>query len=281
VLLTLLSDSVLTGLQAFFFSTVVIAFAGEIFPQAYFSRHALRMASLLSPVRRVYQVILYPVARPTALILDRWLGPEAIALFRQKEFRALITRHAEADDGDVSHIEGRGAINFLDLDDIPVREEGEPVDPRSIICLPLEEGRPMLPAFRRSADDPFLRQVNASGNKWIVTTDAAGQPQRVLDAHRFLRGALLGDAAFNPRMYWHRPIIVKNSKVRLGEVISLLKVRSPLPEDDVTAHDLILVWGAEKRMIPGGDILGRLLRGIASRESQSLPAHLPSSGARP
>ena len=225
----------------------MITFAGEIFPQAHFSRHALRMASILSPVLRVYQVILYQVARPTALILERWLGPEAIALFREREFRALITRHAEADDGDVSHIEGRGVINFLDLDDIPVREEGEPVDPRSIICLPLEEGRPVLPAFRRSADDPFLRQVNASGKKWIVITDAAGQPQRVLDAHRFLRGALLSDAAFNPRIYWHRPIIVKDSQVRLGEVISLLKVRSPLPEDDVTAHDLILVWARRNK----------------------------------
>src|SRR6202030_446263 len=37
VLLTLLSDSVLVGLSAFFFSAVVITLLGEIFPQAYFS----------------------------------------------------------------------------------------------------------------------------------------------------------------------------------------------------------------------------------------------------
>src|SRR5580704_10476765 len=41
VLLTLLSDSVLAGLAAFFFSAVVITLFGEIFPQAYFSRNAL------------------------------------------------------------------------------------------------------------------------------------------------------------------------------------------------------------------------------------------------
>jgi hypothetical protein len=38
VLLTLLSDSVLSGLAAFAFSTVAITFLGEIVPQAYFSR---------------------------------------------------------------------------------------------------------------------------------------------------------------------------------------------------------------------------------------------------
>jgi len=41
VFLTLLSDSVLAGLGAFFFSVVVITLFGEIAPQAYFSRNAL------------------------------------------------------------------------------------------------------------------------------------------------------------------------------------------------------------------------------------------------
>ena len=43
VLLTLLSNSVMAGLTAFLFSTILITFAGEIAPQAYFSRHAMRM----------------------------------------------------------------------------------------------------------------------------------------------------------------------------------------------------------------------------------------------
>ncbi|SRR6266566_137518 len=50
VLLTLLSDSVLAGLGAFAFSTIVITLFGEIIPQAYFSRNALRMAARLKPL---------------------------------------------------------------------------------------------------------------------------------------------------------------------------------------------------------------------------------------
>ena len=58
VLLTLLSDSVLAGISAFLFSTVAITLFGEIGPQAYFSRHAKKMASRLTPLLRFYQWIL-------------------------------------------------------------------------------------------------------------------------------------------------------------------------------------------------------------------------------
>lgn len=43
VLLTLLTNSVMAGVTAFLFSTALITLVGEITPQAYFSRNALRM----------------------------------------------------------------------------------------------------------------------------------------------------------------------------------------------------------------------------------------------
>jgi metal transporter CNNM len=54
VLLTLLSDSVLTGVSAFLFSAVVITLLGEIVPQAYFSRNALRMTVFFVPFIEFY-----------------------------------------------------------------------------------------------------------------------------------------------------------------------------------------------------------------------------------
>ena len=78
VLLTLLSDSVLAGLGAFVFSTFAITVFGDIVPQAYFSRNALRMAARLRPLLSVYKVLLFPVAKPTAALLNWWLGPEGI-----------------------------------------------------------------------------------------------------------------------------------------------------------------------------------------------------------
>ncbi|HBV21342.1 MAG TPA: Mg2+ and Co2+ transporter CorB, partial [Nitrosomonas sp.] len=120
VLLTLLSNSVMAGLAAFFFSTILITFAGEIFPQAYFSRHAMRMGALLAPLIRIYQAILFPVAKPSAMILDWWLGKESIPYFRERDLRTLIRKHIEAEESDVERLEGIGALNFLALDDISV-----------------------------------------------------------------------------------------------------------------------------------------------------------------
>jgi metal transporter CNNM len=266
VLLTLLSDSVLTGVAAFAFSTFAITFLGEIVPQAYFSRNALRVTASFAPLLKLYRVLLFPIAKPTAMFLNWWLGPEGITLLRERDFRALIMKHVETTGTEVGKLEAVGALNFLDLDDIAVVEEGEPIDPRSVIALPWEKGRPVLPRFSCSPDDPFLRRIDASGKKWIILTDTPGVPQLVLDAHHFLRDALFEKASLRPEAYWHRPIIVQDIRAKLGDVIGRMKVTVEHPEDDVVDDDMILVWGEQKRIITGADLLGRLLRGIAIQE---------------
>jgi len=266
VLLTLLSDSVLTGIGAFFFSAFAITLLGEIIPQAYFSRNALRMTSRFLSFLTFYRVVLYPLAKPTALLLDWWLGVEGIGYMREQDVRLLIARHG-ASGGDIGRLEATGAQNFLDLDDISVCDEGELVDARSILSLPLANQRCVLPRFERSPNDSFLRQVDASGMKWVIITDiASGEPVFVLDAHHFLRDALFNELAVDPTIYWHRPIVVRDTKARLGDVIGRMKVVQKRPDDDVIENDLILVWGSQRRIITGSDLLGRLLRGIATVE---------------
>ena len=268
VFLTLLSDSVLSGVAAFAFSTVAITFLGEIVPQAYCSRHALRVTARLMPFLSFYRVVLFPVAKPSALFLDWWLGHEGVRLLDEDDVKALITHHMEAKDGEVGMLEGIGAINFLDLDDVRVGEEGEPLDPRSIIRLDIVDGRPVLPSPTRSADDPFLRQINASGQKWIIIVDRSEQPVLVLDADHFIRDAMFGELSAVPETYWHRPLIVTDPHTRLDSVLGRLKVKPERPGDDVIDDDLILVWADTKRVITGGDLLGRLLRGIVKVENR-------------
>jgi hypothetical protein len=263
VLLTLLSDSVLAGLYAFFFSAVAITLLGEIFPQAYFSRNALRMTARFLPFLNFYLIVLYPLTKPTAMLLDWWLGREGITYLRERDIRTLIGRSA-ASGGDIGKLEATGAQNFLDLDDIPVSEEGEPIHAQSIISMPLVNHRCVLPKFERSPSDPFLRQVDASNKKWVIVTDLQGEPAFVLDSHHFLRDALFNQLESDPSTYWHRPIIVRDMNMRLGEVIGRMKVAPERPGDDVIDHDLILVWGSQRRIITGADLLGRLLRNIAT-----------------
>jgi hypothetical protein len=218
------------------------------------------------PFLNIYRVVFFVLAKPTAMLLDRWLGIEGIAYLRERDIRSLIARSA-ASGGDLGSVEATGARNFLDLDDVPVAEEGEPVHAQSIISMPLANHRCVLPIFNRSPDDPFLRQVDASGKKWVIVTDLEGEPVFVLDSHHFLRDALFNTLESDPTAYWHRPIIVRDMQTRLGEVIGRMKVAPERPGDDVIHNDMILVWGAQRRIITGSDLLGRLLRDIATVET--------------
>jgi hypothetical protein len=267
VLLAILADSVMTGAVAFLFSTVLITFCGEVLPQAFFARHAFRMVGLLRPLLRFYQIALYPVARPTGWMLNKLVGPEGVPWFTERELRRVLRHQAQVGGTEIDSVEATGAINFLALDDLPVGEEGEVLDPRSLLPLAFADGQPVWPAFQRRAEDPFLQRLNESGKKWVVITDEQGEPRFVLNAYNFLRNAILGGEPFDPLAYCHRPLVVRENQHPLGRVLNRLTVRPEHAEDDVVDKDIILVWSNPKRIITGSDILGRLLRGIVSRES--------------
>lgn len=263
VMLALLSGSVLSGVAAFLFSTVVITIFAEIIPQAYFTRHALAMAARLAPLLRLYQMLLYPVARPTAWVLDAWLGGEEIRYFRERDLRRVIELHMASDDSDIARIEGQGALNFLEIDDVPLRDEGEPIDPRSVLCLPFDGDRPLFPRIEPDIDNPFLRAVNRSGKSWVLIVDPSGEPRLVIRSDDFLRDALFAPEGFNPIRHCHRPIIVREAETRLGGLIPRFRILPRHLGDDILDNDVILLWGDRPRVVTGTDILGRLLRGIA------------------
>ena len=263
VLLALLSNSVLTGVAAFLFSTVFITFFGEITPQAYFSRNALQTGSLLAPVLRIYQVLLYPVAKPSALVLDWLLGKEGVQYYREKDIRTLLRKHVAAEGSDIDRLEGVGAMNFLALDDMLVTQEGESVDPLSVIEVPHYDGFPVFPDFECATDDPFVQAVHASSKKWVIFTDAEGAPSLVMNANEFLRDVLFSEGTVNPRHYCHYPVIVHDTSMLLGSVLSKMMAAGVQDGSDEIKHDLVLVWSEQRRVITGSDILGRLLRGVA------------------
>jgi metal transporter CNNM len=266
-LLTLLADSALAGAAGFITSTVVITFGGEILPQAYFSRNALRMAALLSPILRFYQFLLYPVAKPCGVVLDAWLGKEGIEYYRERDLREVLNRHVEADETEIERTEGRGALNFMDLDDLPVVREGENIDPASIIALPSTIDLPQVPEFERQPKDPFVQRIAASGRKWVILTDEEDTPLLVMDADSFLR-EVADPRVVTVSAYDHcaRPIVVTDPNTQLGKVIVKLTVEPEHHDDDVIDQDTILVWcGNIRRIITGADLLGRLFRGIVKR----------------
>ena len=265
VLLAMLSDSVMTGVAAFFFSTFGITLFGEIMPQAWFSRNALRAGAALSPVIRFYQVLLYPLAKPSSLILDKWIGPEGPNFLREEDFEVMLERHIEEHSTDISHAEGRGALNFLRLDDLRVSGEGSTLDPDTILPLVFEDNRPALPKPDTEEGKAFLDRITRTEHRWIILVDDDGRPALTLDASDYLRALRAGRNA-DPMEFTHHPITVTNSETPLDEVLTRLVVEAESFDDQLVDREVILYWGERsKRIITGPDLLGRLLHGIAQR----------------
>ncbi|MDA3893682.1 MAG: CNNM domain-containing protein [Salinivirgaceae bacterium] len=263
VLLTLLSDSVMAGIVSFMFSTVLITLFGEIVPQAYFSRNSLKMASLLSPVLRIYQFVLYPVAKPSALLLDAWLGKESVEFFKEKNIKLFLKKHIEGSDNEIDHIEGTGAINFLSLDDILVADEGENINKHSIIALNEVDGELVFPNYNSTTDDIFIQKINKSNEKWIIFTNQTGIPKAVLDADGFIRSTLFCKGCESIQNFCHTPLVIYDNNVNLGMVLKDLHHKIDKHNDLPIEKDIVLLWSLEnKKIITGADIFGRLLKGI-------------------
>ncbi len=262
-LLALLSNSVMTGLAAFIFSTFFITFAGEIIPQGYCSRNALKVSAFFSPIILIYRKLLYPVAKPSAKLLDLWLGHEGMQFFREADFGDVIRKHINSSDAEITHLEGLGAINFLEIDDLTVLQEGESVDPASIISLPTVAGKLSFPDYENKVNDKFIYQVQKSGKKWVIFTDQENKPHLVMDSDAFLRAALFSHDRIDPSEFCHEPVIAYNPKVLLGELIPKLNLHSDSRSKSTIDRDIILVWTENKRVITGTDLLDRLLKGTS------------------
>ncbi len=266
VLLALLSESVLAGVGAFVFSTVGITLFGEIIPQAFFSRHGIRVGALLAPVIRFYQVLLFVVAKPTALMLDAWIGPEGPTYMGERDMEIVLQKHIRERHSEIGTTEGRGALNFLSLDDRLVSEEGTEIAPGTVFTLPAKLDLPIIPGPAEPGGDEFVKAIEAMHLKWAVITDQFEEPRLVLETDRYLREVLSGRSDADPYSYCHRPILVTDPEVTLEDVLDQFVVEADEAHDRVVDRDVVLYWtGDVRRIVTGADIFGRLLEGIAQR----------------
>jgi metal transporter CNNM len=92
-LLPIYLDELLGDLLAFFISTFVLVIFGEITPQSVCSRYGLMIGSKLIWLHSFFTVILYPIAKPIALILDCILGDELGTIHNKNELVEIVKFH--------------------------------------------------------------------------------------------------------------------------------------------------------------------------------------------
>jgi len=89
-LLSILMADLTSGFLGFIISTLVIVLLGEIVPQSVCSRHALAIGSRTVWLVYIFLYLLFPLAYPISVFLDRLLGEEVGTIYSKNELKKII-----------------------------------------------------------------------------------------------------------------------------------------------------------------------------------------------
>jgi len=125
---SLVLESYLQGVLAGLVSTLLIVVFGEVLPQAFFARFALRFCAFFAPFLRVTIIITYVFSKPIQLLLDKLISPEAANLHSRDELGMIIGEHraatSELDNDEVEIIQGALQMSEKKVSDImePIKD---------------------------------------------------------------------------------------------------------------------------------------------------------------
>ncbi len=112
----------MNGFVAGAISTIILVIFGEILPQAFAAKHALKAVSRFAPFLRFIILLSYSISKPLQILLDKIIGPEGERLHTRHELGLMIDDHlgddaSELDDDEVEIVKGA-----LQLSEKRVRE---------------------------------------------------------------------------------------------------------------------------------------------------------------
>lgn len=113
--LSLVLESVAGGIIAGLLTTLLVTSFGEILPQAIFSRKGYRLSRYFFWLLDILFFLLWPIAKPVSMMLDRVLGEELPTLLSREELQHMIEDHAHSSLSAIDHDESRivsGALTY-------------------------------------------------------------------------------------------------------------------------------------------------------------------------
>jgi metal transporter CNNM len=124
---TLTLESAFNGLVAGIATTILMVIFGEVVPQVVFVRSALKFCSLFTPLIKLVTFVTYPLSKPLAMALDRFVGREEITLHTRAELGLLISEHKIADESELDEDEVEIIQSALQLSEKTVKDIMQPI----------------------------------------------------------------------------------------------------------------------------------------------------------
>ncbi|KAI8366697.1 uncharacterized protein BYT42DRAFT_648785 [Radiomyces spectabilis] len=130
--LPIILDGVLGGgWQAVVASTALIVIFGEVIPQSICVRHGLAIGAKTAWLILLLMYLMYPIAYPTALLLDYFLGESHGTIYKKAGLKSLVSLHLAVNPSDAEALTADevtiiGAV--LDLRSKPVSQIMTPIE---------------------------------------------------------------------------------------------------------------------------------------------------------
>lgn len=116
------------GWPAVVASTVLVVVFGEVIPQSISVRYGLQVGAMFAPFVLGLMYVMYPVAYPVAMLLDRLLGEDHGTVYKKSGLKTLVTLHRTMGVERLNQDEVTIILAVLDLKEKPVGAIMTPID---------------------------------------------------------------------------------------------------------------------------------------------------------
>lgn len=161
-ILSIYLGTLASGVIAAIVATTLIFLFGEIIPQAFFSRHALKYGSKAVPFVYVVMWLTWPVAYPIGRFLNWLLGNEIPTIYSKHELMQIISEHEDSEHSLIDADEERIVHGALRFSHMKVREVMTPLED---VVMFDEHTRLTHDFFETVTDEGYSRYPIYSGNR--------------------------------------------------------------------------------------------------------------------
>lgn len=208
--LSIYLGSLTTGVLAAITATALIVVFGEIIPQALVNKHALRIGARTRHLTRAFLILLYPLAKPISVVLDKTLGHELPTIMTKKEIGMIVEEQTKITTNDLGADEASIASRGLALSDKRVRD----------VMTPTKN------AFYLHPEDlltkKLLKKIEAEGYSRIPVYD---EQDRGIIGLIYAKDLIATNYHHKEHVndYMRQPIEVVNEADKLNKVLRLFK----------------------------------------------------------
>lgn len=125
---SLILEPYFSGLVAGFVTTILIVIFGEVLPQAFFVRFALRFCGFFAPFLRLTVWSTYVFSKPIQLLLDKMLSSEQNKLHSRAEIGLIVSEHQLDTSGELDADEVEIIRGALQMSEKKVGDIMEPIE---------------------------------------------------------------------------------------------------------------------------------------------------------